>query len=339
VSRSRLFRVLLFLVVIGILFAAPLAWARTTFSSGGSGGRTDTPPTATVETVTTTTATPTSSDGDPAAPTSAGGNGGGAGGGTPPGGGVTPLCVTGIITNTTPPSISPTSGDVPKLVSTTNGGWASCNDAITGYQYQWKRNGNVVASGSSSYTATSSDVGSTIQSSVAACNSFGCSSFVDSSNSGNYTNSGPPPNHAPVTPYEDVYPPDQNWTIDGRSSTPFYMKYSDPDGDSGHITYTIRNSSGAVVETVPGITVVSGADSIGYTNTSTPGAVTWTAVAADNKGASSGTSDTHNVTMNRAPDKPVLVSPQNNAVLPTSTPVLTASAFDAEGDPLRTGSR
>jgi len=239
------------LVTAFVISAVPFAAARTVASGGGGAPAA----TTTVSTPTTVSTTPTATT---EAPTDDGPSG------APP---KLPSCADGAITNTAAPQISPTSGEVPIVVSTTTGGWSSCNSPITGYQYQWRRNGTVVASGSSSYTATSADVGSSITSAVAACNAWGCSSYVGS-NAGSFQNQSPPPNSPPLAPSEHVTP-SNGAIIDGRGSTPFYMKYSDPNGDSGYITYTIRNASGQTVGGSPltGPTVVSGADSIAYTQT------------------------------------------------------------------------
>jgi RHS repeat-associated protein len=151
---------------------------------------------------------------------------------------------------------------------------------------------------------------------------------VGSSNSITVTS----PNHAPNKPTEDVSPPNGS-VIAGAGSEPFYMKYSDPDGNSGSIVYTIRNSFGTVVQTLNAPVVASGADDIVYTSSSlASGVYTWTAVATDSGGLSSPASDAQTVYVNGGPPTPTLGSPTPTGPLQTLSPVVSASSTDPEGD-------
>ena len=111
-----------------------------------------------------------------------------------------PPCFPGVITNTAPPSISPTSGGVPIYVFTSNGNWSPCQASIDRYEYAWYVNGNLASSGASWYSVTSPGV--PVWSSVRACSDeYGCSAWANS-NVGTYQAScspGPPWNiNAPI---------------------------------------------------------------------------------------------------------------------------------------------
>jgi len=73
---------------------------------------------------------------------------------------------------------------VGSTVSTTNGSWSSCGTPLTGYNYQWLKDGLAIANATSStYVIQPVDVGHVIVSSVAACNADGCySPKIESSN-------------------------------------------------------------------------------------------------------------------------------------------------------------
>ncbi len=260
-------------------------------------------------------------------------------GGAPPAatGAPPPTCTPGSIVNTLLPVVTPSSGTPGTQFSSTRGTWSPCQTTIDYYTYEWTRNGSAIAGATgSTYVATSADIGTTLRTNVRACNNVdGC--FGPATSNGVTVSA--PPNNPPVTPFEDVYPPDLA-VIAGTQPQAFYMKFSDPDGNSGFITYTIKNASGQVVQTLTGNTVGSGADSIAYiqTDITATGNYTWTAVATDSNGASSGTSATIGFSVNRPPNQPTLVSPVGTALapsdVPSTTPVLSASATDPEGDPL-----
>jgi hypothetical protein len=94
--------------------------------------------------------------------------------------GTQPDCPVGVITNTRPPAIGPSPVTAGSALSVTdNGGWTSCGESITGYNYAWARSdGATLASGNAgvvpNYTTTTRDLGSSIQVQMAACNLDGC---------------------------------------------------------------------------------------------------------------------------------------------------------------------
>jgi RHS repeat-associated protein len=225
------------------------------------------------------------------------------------------------------------SASVGSTLSATAGSWTNypgCTN-IT-FQYRWLSDGNAIAGQTgSAYVVQTGDQTHGISANVQGCNNLDCSGWV-STNTISIPPPPPPPNRSPVTPFEDVAPAD-GAVADGVGSEPMYMKYSDPDGDNGYITYTIRNASGTTVEQFNGGTVASGADSIAYTQTGlASGYYTWSAVATDSHGASSGASATHSLWVDVAPAVPTLATPSTGATLPTLSPVLTATSSDPEGE-------
>jgi RHS repeat-associated protein len=236
------------------------------------------------------------------------------------------------------PQVSMVGGAPPypgNTATTSSGSFNTNGCSGVSYSYEWRRNGGTVASGQN-YGLQSADVGSSMTSFVTACgndpvNGQVCNS-AGSSNSISVSSPPPPQNNPPVTPFEDVTPA-SGAVLDGGGSEPMYMKYSDPDGNDGYITYTIRNSAGNVAQQFQGTTGASGADSIGYTGGGlASGSYTWTAVATDSKGASSGTSAAKSFYVDVPPATPTLGSPASGAQLPTLSPVLSASSSDPEGD-------
>lgn len=239
---------------------------------------------------------------------------------------------------TTSPTGSVVSGTAISIAS--SGTWSpaygSC--ANSQFRYAWFRDGGLVidqGTSTAAYTTGSADQGHLIALQVTY--EYTTDVYHGWSARAADVSVTAPPNNPPVTPYENVFPPDFG-LIDGDGSKPFYMKYSDPDGDSGHITYTIRNLSGVVVQTATGQTVISGADSIAYTNTGLPsGDYTWTAVATDVRGAVSGTSAVVDLSVNQHPGSPTLGTPASATVVPSVNPVLsinTSTNPDPEQDQL-----
>lgn len=247
---------------------------------------------------------------------------------TPP-----PPCVPGAPVNTVLPSVSGNS-DWGNILSTTNGSWSvSCGSvAISGYQ--WFDNGGAIAGATGgTYQTTSGQIGHAISSSVTACNSGDASSCTTANSSNSITVTSPPPvNHAPDTPFEDQVPGSGSY-IDGKAGDSFTYKYSDPDGDNGYITYSIYNN-GTLVQTLQGPTVSSGADSSVFlpSGLASGTGYSWTAVATDNRGASSSPSLSHSFVVNQDPVAPGILTPSSGTTVPTTAPVLSASGSDPEGD-------
>ena len=236
---------------------------------------------------------------------------------------IPPPCVVGTIDNTVPPSISP-SGAQPRgtFFATSTGSWAPCQTTVDYYEYQWKRNGNPIGGATGSgYAASGSDLGSAIRSSVRACSlEYGCSAFVDSSDSATIVN------RAPLTPYENISPDGITTT---NASGPFQAKYSDPDGDSGSLTARIYTSGGALTQTKGQSGLVSGATASIYLDSGlAPGDYYWTATATDDLGDSSAASDQSPFTILASPPVPMLESPVGTVASPSLvtsvTPVLRA---------------
>jgi RHS repeat-associated protein len=248
-----------------------------------------------------------------------------------------PPCIQGLITyNGTPPVINSGASSVnagTALTVTSYGSWTVCGESITSYMYQWVRGGTVVQSGTAAtipnYATGSADIGSSDHVNVQPCDADGCyGSYISSNNVSVLDNS-------PVTPFQDINPA-SNTYVDGKAGMGMTMKYSDPDGDTGHITYTLYTSAGAVVSGFPaaGPTVASGADSSVFTPSDlTDDTYHWTAVATDSRGSSSGTSATQYFTVNHDPNTPTPTSPSSPATnVPTSSITLNATGSDPEGD-------
>jgi len=239
---------------------------------------------------------------------------------------------------TTSPSGSIVSGG--QISKASDGTWSPAfgTCANSQFRYAWFRDGGlVVDNGTSSapYTTGAADQGHVIEMQVTYEYTTDVYHGWSARASGVTVNA--PQNYPPVTPYENVFPPDFG-LIDGDGSKPFYMKFSDPDGESGFITYTIRNSSNVVVQTAVGQTVGSGADSIAYTSTPlASGDYSWTAVATDVRGATSGTSGVVDFSVNQHPGAPTLGTPASATVVPSVNPVLainTSTNPDPEQDQL-----
>jgi hypothetical protein len=142
-----------------------------------------------------------------------------ASGGLRPSQGPPPPCNFGTITNTSQPSLTPSGINIPVLTQLqwmNYGGWSSCGEPITYYQWDFTNGPNdppnnrlaqgctnnsanppdpfctSIAAGSSiTYTTQSSDANTTIYFNVAACNADGCyGSRVQSSNSASIVGGG-----------------------------------------------------------------------------------------------------------------------------------------------------
>ena len=152
--------------------------------------------------------------------------------------------------NTAAPTISPsgTNRTVGETLTTTNGTW---QDAISHtYSYAWLRNGTPIGGAtSSSYTTGAADAGLCITSKVTATNSYGPSPKT-SSNSACYVN------HNPAAP-TNLSPGDGR--IANNDTPTLSSTYSDQDGQSGHVTYTITKLDGTAVTSGQSATVSSGA--------------------------------------------------------------------------------
>ena len=113
-----------------------------------------------------------------------------------------PPCFAQPPVNTRAPLITPSGAVVVGTrLSTSNGTWTSCGSTISGWTYQWTRDGaNISGQAAASYTTVSTDAGHVIRSTVIACNADGCSDPpVASSNSaapvcgtGQIVNASPP---------------------------------------------------------------------------------------------------------------------------------------------------
>src|SRR6266545_2445605 len=202
-----------------------------------------------------------------------------------------PDCFIGAITNYGPPSLSGPSPTYPTQTITSSGGsWSSCQLPFTGFYKQWIRNGVVIEEtwvvgsvSSFAYTVPTSDIGVQLRSAVKPCNAEGCyDSFVGSSNS--ITPADTPPS-VPA----NLLPGDG---LDAETTTPtLSATFSDPDGHSGWVAFTItRVSDGVVVATGNGTAVSSGATSSWTVPDNVLDADTeydWSAVGIDALGVSS----------------------------------------------------
>lgn len=240
------------------------------------------------------------------------------------------MCPVGVPTNTALPQVSgPNPAYVGSALSTTNGGWFSCNESITGYNYEWLRGGTVVSGPSTvpGYTAVTADDGYTMKSQVQACNADGCSTWATSSNGIPIINRPPaaPTNLAPAT-----------GTISSTRTPSLSAKFSDPDGQNGHINFAISrfyNGASAGSGTGSPNPVANNGTASWTTPTLTPGTrYTWTATDVD---ASSASSSAASASYTIPPNAPALVTPLNNASVATTMPVLSVSAASNGGsDPL-----
>jgi RHS repeat-associated protein len=227
-------------------------------------------------------------------------------------------------TNTVAPTVSaPSPAYVGATITTTNGSW-SC--VPTSYNRQWLRNGVAIpgATGSSYVIqAGNADVGATIRSSVRACNSVDCSSYVQSSNA------VVPANRAPSQP--SSLSPASN-TVTGTTPT-LSSIFSDPDGQSGYVSYALyRSSDGAAMPSGAGPWVWSG-NASAWTSPALAGDrwYHWYAQAGDASGAASTVVGPTSLYANIAPSGLTQVSPVGGSATARSiTPVLRASASDGE---------
>jgi len=202
-----------------------------------------------------------------------------------------PNCFVGQITNSVAPNLSAPNPTYPGQTITSSGGtWTSCNEPFTGFYKQWIRNGVVLSETfvagspiSFTYTAGVADIGTQLRSAVKPCNPDGCySSFVVSSNQIT------PADRAPAVP-ANLAPADG---VNADSTNPtLSATFSDPDGQSGWVTYTIwRASDGVVVATGNGTAVPTGGIS-SWTVTGdlldADSEYDWSAVGVDSYGVSS----------------------------------------------------
>ena len=247
---------------------------------------------------------------------------------------VLPPCFPDAPASVTHPSVS---GNTVwgSTLSTTDGTWSvTCGGPVIITGRQWKDNGSPISGATgSTYMTLQSQVGHAISSSITACNNADQSmcTTVDSSNSITVTN---PPNRPPNTPVEDQVPASSS-NIDGKAGDSFTYKYSDPDGNAGHITYSIFNN-GTLILTLTGPTVASGADSSVFLPSalSSGSGYSWTAAATDSGGLSSSPSTSHGFAVNQDPATPTVVTPLSGTIVPTTAPVLTVSGTDPEGNGL-----
>jgi hypothetical protein len=203
-----------------------------------------------------------------------------------------PDCNTGVITLIINPRLTtPAPVYSGSTVTSDGGSWQSCGIPFTGSWTRWLRNG-VVVSGPTwvpgdppflNYVAQTEDINYALTSQVQPCNADGCyNNYVGSSNSLT------PSNRAPATPTNLA--PVGGTTADSTTPT-LSATFSDPDGHSGYVAYTVRrNSDNVLVASGNGSTVGSGGTS---TWTVTGGALvsgtvyTWSAQAIDVLGAGS----------------------------------------------------
>jgi RHS repeat-associated protein len=232
-------------------------------------------------------------------------------------------------------TIAPSIGAVDRLSNTSslvsNGAWTNgTNCAAVAFRYQWERDGIVVAGATgTSYRVQAGDAGHSLKLEVFASNDLGSTEAL--------TNAIViVPNGPPVTPFEAFRPADGD-VVDGAAGLPFDAKYSDPDGDNGSIAYTILDANGNPATTpdpLVGPTVISGSTSTVFLPSALPeGVYTWSAVATDSLGLSSDPSDPVAFLVDHAPATPGLVSPDDQAALPTVAPTLTV-AQSSDSDPV-----
>jgi RHS repeat-associated protein len=230
--------------------------------------------------------------------------------------------------NTVAPVVTaPNPAYVGSVLTTNNGSW-SC--LPTAYHYQWLRNGVAISGATSaSYTipAGNANVGATFRSSVQACNGVDCSSYAQSSNAIVSANRAPsaPSNLSPA-----------DLTISSGLTPTLSGTFSDPDGQTGYISFSVlRASTGAVVASGSSPTVNSGATASWTVPASKliPGVqYKWYAQAGDASGASSGSIGPRRYTV--PPAAPTLGTPTGGAGIATPMPVLSASPGTSGSDTL-----
>jgi RHS repeat-associated protein len=213
---------------------------------------------------------------------------------------------------------------VDDTLTTSVGSWQWCGYPVTHYYYQWLRNGTAISGATgSSYAVKVADVGATIKSEVEACDDQGdCSGFVQSSNS-RIPISQPPNVPSGLWPYN----------YEEFDSTPTLESiFTDPDSsETGYVSYSIyRQSDNALVGQGSGPVVSSGNDS-DWTPPTLAGEhwYYWYAQAGDASQSSSVTAAQY-FYVNTPASQPTLQLPSSSSTLFTTTPVLSATASDAE---------
>jgi RHS repeat-associated protein len=219
---------------------------------------------------------------------------------------------------------------------------------VSHYTYQW-----VGVSGSgTSYSATTADEGKTFHVNVYACDSYDDCHGPAASNSATVTTPPPPPpppNYPPSFDYSPVVPGSTTCcasvtSLDTGSpdatparTGPFRIKYADPDGDTGTVTYSVYHSDGSFLESSSQSVVSGGYPNIWMSDAIPPGDYYWVATANDNHGHVVNSAPMY-FHVNWRPNQPVLVSPSlaggGTPDVPSLTPVLTSSGTDQDGDTL-----
>ena len=139
-------------------------------------------------------------------------------------------------------------------------------------------------------------------------------------------------NNPPLKPVEDASP---DGDVIADPEGPLKIKYVDPDGDGGQLTFRVYNTAGAVQNTQVLTGLVSG--QVGNLYLDTPpqvGDVSWDATPMDAFGAVGPTSDRYYFRYTSPPTTPVLLSPTAGATVSTPSPVLRAQATESDGDPV-----
>jgi hypothetical protein len=233
--------------------------------------------------------------------------------------------------NTDAPSIAGGNTVGSTLSVLSNGGWLNgANCAAITFTYQWERDGVAIAGETgTSYLVHSGDVGGSLILEVFASNDVGGTEAVSNA-------IAIAANDPPLTP-SGLFRPSAGDVIDGAAGDVFDATYSDPNGDTGSIAYTILDSNGSPATTpdpLVGPTVVSGANSpVTLPNALPEGVYTWSAVATDDLGLPSAPSDPVSFLVDHAPATPGLLSPADQAVVPTVAPTLTVEQ-SSDSDPV-----
>jgi RHS repeat-associated protein len=236
-----------------------------------------------------------------------------------------PPCTFGQITNTGEPLLTaPNPTFAGNTITSTPGTWSTCNDTITGYHYEWFRNGTVIsgAPDSAYYTVQTADIKTSITSAVKACDTTECyPSYVPSSDAITISD-------RPNTP-QSLSPVDG--TITTNTTPTLSSIYTDPYGERGYVSYSIyRCSDNALMATGSGPVVNSGSASA-WTVTTTLGigqCYYWYAQAGNTDGHSSASVGPLGLYI--PPPVPTLNSPSTGVTLTTATPVMSASATSGE---------
>jgi RHS repeat-associated protein len=235
-----------------------------------------------------------------------------------------PPCTFGVVTNTGPPTLSaPNPTFAGNTITSTPGTWSLCGDTITGYHYEWLRNGVVItgAPDSASYTVQTADIHTSVRSAVKACDTTECyASYVQSSNA--------------ISVADRPNAPSSLTPVDGSSTTDttptLSSIYTDPIAESGYVSYSIYRCDGTFIATGSGPVVASGGASA-WTVTSVLAigeCYQWYAQAGNTDGWSSAVVGP--VDLYVPPSVPTLNSPSGGVTLSTVTPVSSASASSRE---------